>query len=85
VQLLKLAEYNQLSENSRVKTGTIIRLRPGAAILPKPAAALLHQVQPKEGLYSIAKKYNITVEDIKEWNQLAADDLKTGQQLIIAK
>ncbi len=85
VQLPKLAEYNQLAENSRVKTGTMIRLRPSALIPPKPAAALLHQVQPKEGLYSIAKKYNITVEDIKEWNQLAADNLKTGQQLIIAK
>ncbi|RZM18008.1 MAG: LysM domain-containing protein, partial [Pedobacter sp.] len=42
-------------------------------------------VQPKEGLYSIAKKYNVTVQDIRTWNNLPADELKIGQQLIISK
>lgn len=86
VQLSLLAQYNQLPENSRVKAGTLIKLRPGAVVASQPgAAAKIHEVQPKEGLYSISKKYNVTVDEIKEWNQLTGDDLKMGQQLIIAK
>lgn len=44
-----------------------------------------HEVKPKEGLYGIAKKYNVSVSNIKKWNHLQSDDLKVGQQLIISK
>jgi LysM repeat protein len=47
--------------------------------------ASLHIVQEKETLYSIAKKYNITVEQLKEWNKLTGDGLKMGQELVIYK
>jgi LysM repeat protein len=87
VQLPMLAQYNQLNENSSVKKGTVIRLRPGVQVMnnPEPAAGRFHEVQAKEGLYSIAKKYNVTVDELKEWNQLTGEDLRLGQQLIIAK
>lgn len=42
-----------------------------------------HVVQTKETLYSIAKKYNVTVEKIQEWNRLQGVDLKIGQSLVI--
>jgi LysM repeat protein len=45
----------------------------------------VHQVQAKEGLYSIAKKYGITMQQIKQWNNLQTDTLSIGQQLIIAQ
>ena len=86
VQLTLLAQYNQMSEQSKVKAGTIIKLRSGVKVSAQPEAAIkTHEVQAKEGLYSIAKKYNVSVDDLKEWNQLNSDDLKMGQQLIIAK
>ena len=44
----------------------------------------MYEVQPKESLYAISKKYNVTVKQIKEWNNLATDSLSVGQQLIIA-
>ncbi|WP_205509279.1 glucosaminidase domain-containing protein [Longitalea arenae] len=47
--------------------------------------ASLHIVREKETLYSIAKKYSITVEQLKEWNKLTGNDLKTGQELVIYK
>lgn len=47
--------------------------------------ASLHIVQVKETLYSIAKKYSITIEQLKEWNKLSGDGLKTGQELVIYK
>ncbi|MEO8822322.1 MAG: glucosaminidase domain-containing protein [Ginsengibacter sp.] len=44
-----------------------------------------HTVQPKESLYGISKKFGVTVDDIKKWNNLTGDHLQIGQQLIISK
>lgn len=42
-----------------------------------------YTVKPKDGLYAIAKKYNCTVTQIKEWNKLQSDNIEVGQQLIV--
>ncbi|HVF80935.1 MAG TPA: glucosaminidase domain-containing protein [Flavisolibacter sp.] len=44
---------------------------------------LLHTVQPKETVYSIAKKYEAGIDDVKKWNELTTNDLKIGQQVRI--
>ncbi|HEY6503997.1 MAG TPA: glucosaminidase domain-containing protein [Chitinophagaceae bacterium] len=46
---------------------------------------VIHTVQSKETVYSISKKYNVSMEDIAGWNQLSSYELKTGQQLKIYK
>lgn len=43
-----------------------------------------HKVEPKETLYSIAKKYEVSVADLKEWNGAdIKDGLKIGQEIIV--
>ena len=42
-----------------------------------------HTVQPREGLYRIAKNYNVSVRQLKEWNGLKNDALNLGQELIV--
>ena len=42
-----------------------------------------YTVQPGDSLYSIAKKYNIAVDSIKELNGLTSNYLSVGQQLIL--
>ncbi len=44
-----------------------------------------HRVQSGETLSLIAKKYNITVDSIKEMNQLRSDTIKPGEALLISK
>jgi flagellum-specific peptidoglycan hydrolase FlgJ len=44
-----------------------------------------HQVQAKETLYGLAKKYAVEVQQIIEWNQLKSPDLKIGQVIMIQK
>ncbi|MDX1627783.1 MAG: LysM peptidoglycan-binding domain-containing protein [Fulvivirga sp.] len=46
---------------------------------------VIHVVAPKETLYSISRKYNITIQQIKEWNQLNSNALDIGQKLVISK
>lgn len=43
----------------------------------------IHQVVPKQTLYSIAKMYNITMADIRKWNHLTSDNLTVGSDLIV--
>lgn len=43
----------------------------------------VHKVASKETLYSISKLYDVTVDDIKSWNNLSDNTISTGQSLII--
>ena len=45
----------------------------------------IHKVVSGDSLYSLAKKYNTTIEDIKELNNLMSDLLKIGQELQIKR
>ncbi|MEP7143404.1 MAG: glucosaminidase domain-containing protein [Ferruginibacter sp.] len=93
LQLESLLEYNQLNEDGEVSPGTKLYLKTitgsgQAKVVPGNSAttkAILYNVQAKDGLYTVAKKYSITVEQLKEWNNLTSDDLKIGQQLIVGK
>jgi LysM repeat protein len=46
---------------------------------------IAYVVQPKETVYGIARKYDVTVDDLVRWNDLKGTDLKTGQILKINK
>ena len=46
---------------------------------------IIHVVQPKETLYSISKKYEVSLTALQQWNQLNSTDLKEGMELIINK
>ncbi len=43
----------------------------------------IHLVTQGEGLYGIARIYNITVDDIIKWNQLQSTSLQVGQKLMV--
>uniref|UniRef100_UPI004049FBA4 LysM peptidoglycan-binding domain-containing protein n=1 Tax=Flavobacterium sp. TaxID=239 RepID=UPI004049FBA4 len=44
-----------------------------------------HKVLPKETLYSIAKMYEVSVADLKEWNEAdLKEGLKIGQEIIVS-
>ena len=89
IPLQDLAEYNLLFANDAVRPGTKLFLKPGLKtvdIETAPANKIkMHTVKPKELLYTIAKKYNVTVQQLKDWNKLNNEVLKTGQELIVSK
>jgi Cell wall-associated hydrolases (invasion-associated proteins) len=43
----------------------------------------IHKVRKGESLYTIAKKYNVSEEQLKEWNNINNSKLKPGQKLSI--
>lgn len=72
------------SDNSQSAIGN----QPSTTILKAEGSKVktqIHEVVPKESLYSISKKYHVSVDELKKWNNLSGDNLKIGQQLIISK
>lgn len=75
-----------IKNNDELKQGLKIGQRIKVPYIPKteiPAGAVPHKVSPGETLFSVAKKYDVSVSDVKAWNDLKGDDLSVGQALII--
>lgn len=47
------------------------------------AATTVHTVNKGETLYSISKKYNVSIANLKSWNNLKTDNIKAKQKLKI--
>ncbi|MDE7402671.1 MAG: transglycosylase SLT domain-containing protein [Muribaculaceae bacterium] len=45
------------------------------------AKTVTHKVAPGETLTSIAQTYGVSVDDLKKWNSLTRNSIRTGQQL----
>jgi LysM repeat protein len=46
---------------------------------------ILHQVKSKETMYAISKLYNVSIEEIKKWNNLSTTDLNLDAVIKILK
>ncbi|MBC7535483.1 MAG: glucosaminidase domain-containing protein [Ferruginibacter sp.] len=87
IQVSYLLQYNNLEDGAIIKPKTKVFLRgvTDQKAMADNSTMKVHEVQPKEGLYAISKKYNVSVQDLRAWNALVSDDLKIGQKLIISK
>jgi len=91
IQLEKLLEYNHLYEDDDVLSGTKVYLKPTEQLDQtkmnsiKSSGTILYTVKAKDGLYGIAQKYNVSVEQLKYWNKLSNENLQIGQQLIVGQ
>ena len=53
--------------------------------IEKPVNEITYIVQKGDSLWSIAKKYDVNVNDLKSYNNLSSNLLKIGQTLLIPK
>ncbi len=54
-----------------------------AGDLRAQAAGETHEVQPGETLFSISRQYDVTVGDLRRWNDLESDNLSNGQEILV--
>lgn len=50
---------------------------------PVSGNKIIHRISSGENLWIIAKRYGVTVNSIKEWNNIAGTKIKPGQKLVI--
>ena len=100
ILLQSIYDFNNITSSDNIYPGTKILLKPPVAKLvsntnvevnttPGNASAQsvskIHEVQPKESLFAISRKYGVTVEQLKAWNNLKSNYVRAGEQLIISK
>jgi membrane-bound lytic murein transglycosylase D len=76
-----LADFNGMLPRETLLPGQTLRI-PGSA---SAAPVLTHRVAKGDSLATIARRYGVTVGEIKRWNQLAATELRAGDLLQIRR
>lgn len=85
----ELKSQNGLAENS-ISVGQQLKIpNAGQTVQVEPRSNAntmigFHQVAAKETLYSISREYGVTVQQIKEWNNLTTSELSIGQMIRVA-
>lgn len=83
IGVMDLVEWNGLDLQKGIKPGQIIKL-----VAPKEIVAesttpttIFHVVQAADTLYSVARKYGVTIKDLMDWNGKKDFSLSTGEKL----
>jgi LysM repeat protein len=86
-QVLKVPVKKDVVVNPPAAKPEVVQTKPVVATptnnLPKSEGAIFHTVAAKETLYGVSKKYNVTIADIKKWNNLTVDALNVGANIIV--
>ena len=76
---------NQLGD-APISVGQLLQIPASGETKPEPGKLpVFHDVQPGETAYSIAKKYGISLEDLKRWNNLPDFVMRTGMRLRVSE
>jgi LysM repeat protein len=79
-----IVQHNKEAEKG-LEIGQIIKV----PYTPKPSVkateGTVHTVEAKETMFSISRKYGVSTDEIKQWNNLTDNSLSIGQTLIIRK
>ncbi|MEJ8756358.1 LysM peptidoglycan-binding domain-containing protein [Pontibacter sp. H259] len=89
VTVADLTSWNKLAEGPLKLGQELIIAEPLTPTEPAPAAETemqaarpeFHTVAAGETLYQISKRYNVTLDELKQWNNLNEGVLSIGQQL----
>lgn len=76
-----LMAANNLKNADRIYIGQVLVIRGGAG--QSAAGVIIHVVQRGDTLNRLARRYNLSVAQIKAWNSLKTDVIYVGQRLIV--
>lgn len=89
INVKTLQAQNSISDPGQLKVGDTLRIPAGNGF-PKAAnygknARKNYVVQPRDNLWSISRKFNVSVDDLKRWNKLDSQHLKPGLTLALSR
>lgn len=85
VPVTDLAQENP-SAGSGLTVGQILKVPYIPRTKPRTENGnIVHKVAEKETLFSIAKHYDVSLTDLKKWNNLTDYNLNVGQDIVIKK
>lgn len=85
VGVMDLVRWNNLNIQDGIKPGQVLKLSENetsdATLSSRPS--LEHEVKTTDTLYSIARKYGVTIKELMEWNNKKDFSLAIGERLKI--
>lgn len=80
VPIPKILEFNEAAK-SGLGIGEVLKI----PYVPrtKDENGEIHVVKPQETLFFISRLYDVSVEQLREWNELTSDALNVGQRLMV--
>lgn len=83
VAVMDLVAWNDLDLQQGLRVGQVLKIAPDqaapqAVVAPKE---LVHEVRASDTLFSIARKYGVTIKEIMEWNEKKDFSLSVGEKL----
>jgi membrane-bound lytic murein transglycosylase D len=86
--VMDLVNWNKLNLQEGIKPGQVIKLVDSQPVevetpVAPPAKEIEHEVKSTDTLYSIARKYNVTIKELMEWNNKKDFTLSIGERLKI--
>lgn len=78
----QISDWNNLSGN-KIFAGQELKIHESKEKkeAPKVSDSSMHTVERGESLYTIALQYNISIADLKKWNNLRKNKIMVGQEL----
>lgn len=84
--VMDLVTWNELNLQDGIKPGQVLKLRSAEeqeSIASAAAVTTEHIVKPSDTLYSVARKYNVTIKELMDWNNKKDFSLAIGEKLIV--
>lgn len=83
--VMDLVNWNGLNIQEGIRPGQILRLTDPVVPVNEPVIAKIteieHIVKSTDTLYSVARKYNVTIKELMEWNNKKDFNLAVGEKL----
>ena len=76
-----LLRWNDLPDPDAISIGQNIQVKAPIEEASEGKKILIHKVQPKDTVYAISRRYNMTVDEVVELNGLKGFALEIGQEL----
>ena len=77
----KLAAWNGLTVNDTLQPGQLLHV--GGHSTDQKVRTVVYRIKQGDSLYTIARRFKVSVKDLRRWNKFSSRYLQPGQQLTI--
>jgi membrane-bound lytic murein transglycosylase D len=84
VSVTDLVRWNNLDINTALKPGQVLVVKGESAPMESTVSAsgpIIHEVRPSDTLYSVARKYGVSIRELMEWNGKSDFNISVGEKL----
>lgn len=91
VSISDIKEWNSLEDDlldigqQLIIKQPVVMDQPDKKAVEETEGGKTYVVKPEETLYSISRKFNVTIGELKEWNKMEDNAISIGEALIVGK